>query len=207
MSPPLAVVMRGRAAGGEGRCSREGRGTSPLAFVDWIEGGGGAERDMQDGERAVCACGRGQLGGEKDVGDVEKQLIGARAGWPRRPAPRSACSRRRPAWRGASAPARRGGAVVEKQRGSAVVERAKRQRAVGPAGGWDGESPRAPENALAPPLAAKCKSCDGSYWSRYSARRVCILQMRLLRQSNIALYRTDHQDVESWELVELCNLK
>jgi hypothetical protein len=47
----------------------------------------------------------------------------------------------------------------------------------GPLGGWDGEDPRAPQNVRKRWPVAKCSSCCGSCWSRYSAIPFLILQM------------------------------
>jgi hypothetical protein len=45
-----------------------------------------------------------------------------------------------------------------------------------------GKGPNTPENAVTGGLAAKCSSCCGSYWSRYSVPKICKMQMQILIQ-------------------------
>jgi hypothetical protein len=56
-----------------------------------------------------------------------------------------------------------------RQRRQSRRQRAEEVETVGSAGSWDGETLEPPENAAPPWLAAKCSTCCGSCWSRYSA--------------------------------------
>jgi hypothetical protein len=69
-------------------------------------------------------------------------------------------------------------------------------RAVGPADGWDGKSPKPPRMQRRPPLTAKCNTCCGSCWSRYSAVPVCKMEMQMLIRHLLEIVSDPNRDAK-----------